>query len=316
MTAPIGAIDVGSHTARLLIGKIGEDFGIEELRRERKYIRLSESFMDSNRGIIGAEAVERTIQAIKEFAEIAVRYGSACLVVVGTGVIRKARNSAQVVDRIYRETGVRIRIISGEEEAYLSGKGALAGLKMEGQPCLIFDLGGSSTEFFYNSMSSYFVRSVPIGAMELKKSFLDSEPPSLKGLEYLGVYVRSVLEEFLPIKIIKTEGIPLIGTGGTVASLVAVKKKIEPKKLATSQVNGFRLKQSHIREIFDTLKGIPYSERLQIKGLDEGRADIIVAGTATVLEFLSYFKAEVLVASFSDLLEGILIEYHEGVSNG
>ncbi len=316
MTRVAAAIDLGSHTARLLIGKIGDDKQVTEIRRERKYTRLAESFVDSKTGIIEHGGIERTLKVLKEFVRVAQSHGCSGISAVGTGVLRKAKNVHELLELIRDETGISVRILSGEQEALLTAKGVLSTLNNRPKQYIIFDLGGSSTEFFVQAHETLTLRSVALGAMELKRRFLHHDPPTLEEIDNLESHTFSVLTKAFGQCIRDVEKSLVIGTGGTVSSLVAIKRGIDPLHLTVSDVNGFRLKQSHVNDIFDNIKKVPLHIRSRIKGLDMGRADVIVAGTAIVLTLMGYLGASEIRASFSDLLEGTLIEYLEGANHG
>ena len=121
------------------------------LARKRTYIRLAEGLSQSEKKDIPSVAIDRTLNVLKKFSGTLKRFRVHSVNAVVTGVIREAPNRDKFLDRIYEETGIRVRVITGVEEAYLTAKGALQALNIHTDPFAVFDLGGGSTEFFIGS---------------------------------------------------------------------------------------------------------------------------------------------------------------------
>ena len=143
----IASIDLGSHTARLLIARVGDDYGVfEPLMRKRSYIYLAGDF-DPVLKQISTQASSRAVTVLKEFSRIIEDWQVKRVVAVATGVVRKAENRNGFLKEIFEETGLRVSAISGEKEARLTSKGALGALGVKNPPFFVFDLGGGTTEF-------------------------------------------------------------------------------------------------------------------------------------------------------------------------
>jgi exopolyphosphatase/guanosine-5'-triphosphate,3'-diphosphate pyrophosphatase len=310
--ASLASIDIGSHTARLLVAQsIGPPELLEPLFRKRVYIRLAEDFHMESRGTLQPEAIGRTLKSLEDFASLTKGYGVECTHAVSTGVVREASNRDEFLRLIYERTGIEVEVISGEEEAWLTEKGVLHALNMGNGPFMIFDLGGGSTEFIYGKRDSRKVKSVPLGAMVLTQKYLTSDPPQRVRIEALGKEVDGLLKvSFSKYPHLK-DGL-LVGTGGTVTALAAMIYAIDMEEISPERMNGLILEREQLEDLFRRIKTMTRDERLKLPGLDRGRAEAIPAGCMAVIRILRFLKSARMVVCLSDLLEGILIAYLQG----
>ena len=203
------------------------------LRTERRVTRLAQDFQRS--GEITEEAQQRNIAAIKEYAAILLALGVERNACGATGVVRRAANSAAVLGRIAAEPGIRPRILSEEEEAFLSAKAMLSVLPREEAHFLLFDIGGGSTELLLaasGAQAPAWSASLPFGATTLTDSYL--RPLILPAYRSVEKASASVEKEIAAAKeqmretraktgIISIAGpLLLAGTAGTVTTLAAM----------------------------------------------------------------------------------------------
>jgi len=318
MTIPRAAIDIGTHTARLLIASDLEASSgtLRPLVRKRAYIRLAEDFDYLGKRAIQPGAIHRTISVLQEFLNDISMFNVDSVHAIATGVIRDATNQEEFLDRIRYTTGIHVNLISGDSEARLTAKGVRYGLGAQKSPYLIFDLGGGSTEFFIEGKDTDIVKSAPLGAMTLTKVYLKSEPPEEKQVESLSEYIDRCLKEYIPEFVGTKKPFFVVGTGGTVTTLALVLHQIAFEDISAETVNGLVLKRQAIITLFNKMMRMRFEERLKLPGLDSGRAGIILAGSLLVIRILFFLQAHQLTVSLSDLLEGILINHSKGESNG
>ncbi len=304
----LASIDIGSHTARLLVcQKTGSSKGFRPLQRKRVYIRLGEDFSPDGSLRIQPEAVERTLGALEEFATVAEKLRVESIQAVCTGVLREAENREDLLKQILDRTGIQARVISGNEEARLMAKGVLHALGFQGRSCMIFDLGGGSTEFVYGEQGHQMVQSLALGAMVLTQKYLISDPPAEEEMGALEREVDDLLEKAFPGPGLVEEEDFLVGTGGTVTTLGVMLRHIGIEEISPKRMNGLILRKEQLEDLFDRLRTATLDERLELPGLDRGRADVIPAGCAAVLRILCFFRSRQLVVSLSDLLEGMVL---------
>ena len=170
------AVDIGSHTARLLVTKIFSKNGKLCLVPElicRDYIFIASEISPDK--VIEKSSISRTITIIKKYTDLALSYNMTQVSGVVTGIIREAVNRDDFVSQLNRIDGFNCRIISGEEEAMLTVKGVANSLEMPSD-FILFDLGGGSTEFIFSEKNSISkIISLPLGCSTLTKKFLEKD---------------------------------------------------------------------------------------------------------------------------------------------
>jgi exopolyphosphatase/guanosine-5'-triphosphate,3'-diphosphate pyrophosphatase len=301
------SIDLGSHTARLLIAQRSESSPWEwiPLVRRRMYIRLAADSGPEGDREIGPDAAARALDALREFSRLIADYNVSQVHAVATGIIRDAIHGDRFLDRLYEATGIPIELISGEKEALLSGKGACAALNISG-PCLVFDLGGGTTEFLRDTGGELKAMSLSLGAAVLTRRFIRSDPPAAGDLDAVS---REIEHRLNPVAS-DIAGAPLvIGTGGSVATLAAMVHGIAWDDIRPERINGLIVTLPQLEACLAQMKILTTAQRVARLGLDPGRADVIVAGTLVSMGIMRFLGTSELSASMSDLLEGLLMDY-------
>ncbi len=317
------SIDIGSHTSRMLIAQ-KHATELVPVRMERRVTRLARDF--SNAGVITEEAQQRNISALKEYISILKEFRAGKIACGATGVVRRAKNSQAVLDRITAETGIECGILSEETEAVLSAKGIMSVLPETGNDLLTFDIGGGSTEFLLTLRgmdSSMRSASRPLGAATLTETYLRDDPPGPGAVEQAALAARNEItsaKEQLYENLNNTGTIPnpeLAGTAGTVTTLAAMYMKME--RYVPYRVNGLILTKDWLSHTIGSLAQMHLAQRRSIAGLEPGREDIILGGAVIVSEILSCFCRDSFIVTDAGLLEGILIDLVEkeaGLSGG
>ncbi len=312
MTNNIASVDLGSHTARLLIARVGNDLQtFEPLLRERSYCYLAKDF-DPVSKEISRRASQRAIAVLREFSGAMKDRRVEHVVAVATGVVREAVNRAEFLKAVLEETGLGVTVISGEQEALLTGKGALGALGVKGPPFFVFDLGGGTTEIFFQEHEDPVVNSLSLGAVRLTNAFLATDPPAQSEMGNLIAHIDRTLEG--KCSGFKAGG-PVIGTGGTVAALCALKNGISQDAIVPENINGLPLALTDVMSLLEKLSRLTVAERMDRLGLDPGRAGVLVAGAAVVARLLRVLKVSEFRVSMNDLLEGALTAFLEGERN-
>lgn len=322
MRKNIASIDIGTHTARILIVRQTGGPGLfQPLFRKRTYIRLGEDFDYLGDKGIHANGVARATKALQGFSQHIEGLNVHTVLAVATGIIRETSNRDQFLGSICENAGfnLKIRAIGGDEEAILTGKGVLYALGIQKGPFVIFDLGGGSTEFLVGGNGEPKAASIPIGAVTLTQKYLKFDPPDPKEVIFLSNHIDDCLKGLGALNFRSvgscTKSCLLIGSGGTVTTLVVMLNGILPQEIVPDRINGLVLKRSAIEAVFDKMKILGLKERLELSGLDRGRAGVVLAGTLVVLRLLYFLKLSHMTVSLSDLLEGIIVRYFEGEEN-
>ncbi len=306
-------IDMGSHTTRLLIARRSGD-ELVAVRAERRVTRLAEGFERSGR--ITEEAQKRNLTALKEYAAILRDYRVGRVSCGATGVVRRAKNSAETLARIEDETGLVCSILSEESEASLSAKGILSVVRLDGEQPLLFDVGGGSTEFVLpREEEGIRCASRPIGAATLTQAYLAGDPCGMEAVERAALAAREQIETAKEQlyenphkkgKMQNSGGVLLAGTAGTVTTLAAM--HLEMSHYVPYRVNGLVLPLEWINATIRSLASMELCERRKVAGLEAGREDIILGGAVIVSQILSSFGCDRFIVSDAGLIEGIVIE--------
>lgn len=315
---PLAGIDLGSHTARLLVVQVDGDT-ITPVLIERRVTRTASDF--DRTGSITAEALERNVRALEEYAGILSRFGVETVACGATGVLRRAENREQILDQIRSRTNMEAKILAEEEEAFLSAKGMFSVLPEQPADCLLFDVGGGSTEFLRIVREDYRhtrEASMPVGAATLTGTCLFADPPGRASLrqarEVVHQQISRIAGRIIPLSDpanARSPSVPLrlIGTAGTVTTLAAM--FLGMTEYVPYRVNGLVLTKDWISTTVTSLSDMPLAARRGIPGLEPGREDIILGGAVIVDEVLAFFGGTDFIVTDAGLLEGLVLELTE-----
>lgn len=295
-------IDIGSNSIKFFVGELAADKTIKTILDTNDIARLGEG-LDAT-GIISPEAMERNVASVAAFAAKAKELGADQIVSVGTMALRKAGNSAEFVEKVKKACGVEVQIIPGEEEARLSYLAILSGLPLEKDADLVvFDTGGGSTEFIYGKGTEMVKRfSVNLGAVRITENYLKADPVSCDDVK---AAIAQIDREFAEAGV---EGRPakLVGMGGTVTSMGAVKHKMV--KYDPAVIQGSTLTRADIEEQIAEYSKRTVEERKELPGLQPKRADVILAGACILKVITDRLGADGLTISDRGLRHGLAFD--------
>jgi exopolyphosphatase / guanosine-5'-triphosphate,3'-diphosphate pyrophosphatase len=308
----LAVLDLGTNTFHLLITEVKEQ-GYSILFKEKIAVKLGQGGI--SQGLITDEAIERALETLKYFKEKAAQYEVSRLIATATSAIRNASNGPEVVARIKAETGIYVRVISGEEEAEYICQGVKSALSLDNQPSLIMDIGGGSVEFILtNDKEVFWKRSYEIGAQRLLDKFHRHDPILEEDLEALYRYLEEELHE-LREKLKEYQPEILIGSSGTfdtLSDIHCIKRGI-PK--TTNQPES-PLDILGFEEIFMEIKMKDRNERLAIPGMLAMRVDMIVVACALIDYLLRAHSFQAIRVSAYALKEGVLQEAMRNLTKG
>lgn len=292
-----GAIDVGTHSVRLLVAEV-EGGSVRPVLRRLEVTKLGED-LDRSRVLL-PQAIGRTVRAVREFWQLA-RQHTPDVVVVGTSAVREAANRSTLVRDLHP---IPLRVLSGEQEAELGYRGVRAGLPDLPDPLLMVDVGGGSTELVLGSQDRGLNKvSLPVGSVRLTERYLHGDPPAEVELEAAR---REVAELLRPYRQVLSGARAAVGVGGTVTSLAAIDLGLEPYD--PDRVHGYRLAAERVVDLCRGLCSMASALRRRLPGLLPERAEVICGGALVVRTVLEAFRIPELVASESDLLWGAVLE--------
>jgi len=313
---PLASIEIGTNSIRMLIAEKGiSENTLKPILRKRVITRLGQNFNKKEMRIIEPEPMSKSISVLRNFFGIARQFDIPYPIVVATGIVREARNRNNFIALIDKKLGHTVKIITGKEESDLTRRGVLSSLDRRREPLVIFDCGGGSTEFIWTNNKDKKSISIKLGAVILTDDYLITDPPKDEEINQVINQIDSIFKVKLEyIKELCKETFSLVGTGGTIINLAALIHGVRETEF-DEKLNGLVIKRKDIELIFTKMKGIPEAERLNLTGLEPGREDIILAGTLMVMKIMYYFEKDEIITSYTDLLEGILLQYMGGEKN-
>ncbi len=298
------SIDLGSNTVRLLIGEESPEGDLSILHEERRIIRLGEGLHTEAR--LQPHRIQRALETLSEFKTICGKFGDVYLYAAATSAVREAANREEFVEQVKRETGIDLNVISWQEEAECTLRGVQWKLQLHDKRYVVFDIGGGSTEFIRAEgaevMDTFGTR---LGVMRLTERFITRHPVDPEELAGLTGFLSA---ELAAVQIHFKQARPeiLIGTAGTVTTLAAIAGNVVPYD--PSRIHGSTLGRDEVEAILQTMCAMTLEERLNLPALEQGREDLIIAGTAVTLAAMEAFEVEDLTVSEYGLREGLLLE--------
>nr|WP_040698262.1 Ppx/GppA phosphatase family protein [Nodosilinea nodulosa] len=307
----LAAIDVGTNSIHMVVVKIQPDLpAFTIVDREKETVRLGD-FNEATGGLSEA-AMARAISALQRCCAIATSLKAEDIVAVATSAVREASNGQEFIDRVYKDVGLAINLISGTEEARRIYLGVLSGMEFNGQPHAIIDIGGGSTELILGTGEPHrFLSSTKVGAVRLTSQFVSTDPIAEAEFSTLRAYVRGMVEpntSKLKSHLTSEEPIQLIGTSGTIECLAAL-IATERLGLVPDPLNGFQITYEELSKLVETLRQATYAERLNMPEMSPRRAEIIVAGAVILHETMGLLKADRITICERALREGVVVDW-------
>ncbi len=304
----IAVFDIGTNSIHMLVAEIKPDLSFEVLEHEKDTTRLGDGSFESHH--LQRAAMQRALEVIDQFHKIAKAHRVKKYVAVATSAVRDARNGRKFVQEVYRRTGIRIRIVSGDEEGRLIELAARSNMNVKGKKTLVVDIGGGSMELILgDGKKYYFLKSFKLGVARLTDRFLSKDPPSKKQLKRLEKHIEKTLAKAAK-KIRKWRVSAVIGTAGTMinlGSMVYERESARPLKL----IHHYDLERRKLDEVHRELVRLPLRKRLNYRGLDSKRADIIVAGSVLVRTLMILLRIDQITISKKGIREGIVLDFIE-----
>ena len=294
-------IDVGSSSIKFFLGEISEDGTLSTVLDENDIQRIGEGLRET--GQISPEAMARNIEALSKFAKKATENGADEIICIGTMALRNATNAVDFIKQARDVCGLKLSVISGEEEARLSYLAVLSGLPVQDEKIVVFDTGGGSTEFVYgegNTVNKRF--SIDLGDLRITEKFFKSDPVSADDVKRATENIEKIFARHE----VKGDGSRLVGMGGTVTNMASVKRKMEVYK--PDIIQGSKLTLDDIEEQILDYSKKTIEERKQIVGLQSKRADIILAGACILRAIVELLGASEVTVSDKGIRHGLAFD--------
>lgn len=294
MAKVTSVIDIGSNSARMAIFRKTSRFGFHLIHEIKSKVRISEGCYE-NGGMLQEIPMQRALNALKDFLEIAKSHKTTKLFCVATSAIRDAPNAREFLTRAKKECNLNIKVIDGQKEAFYGGI-ACANLlhKRDG---ITIDIGGGSTEcaFIQNGKITDLI-SLNVGTIRIKELFFDKH----SDLEGAKAYIQNELA-----KIPKHYRHDIVfGIGGTIRAVA--KMLIKHTEYPLNRIHGYEFSPKEHKKLFDKITTSPL-HKLQSLPIPQDRLDTIVSGVLIFASFLEHLGAKEVITSGVGVREGVFL---------
>ena len=305
----IAVIDLGTNTFHLLIVEKGcktQDTRHKTLHEESLAAKLGKGGI--NQKIITDEAIERALKVLKYFRQVIDNQGVSIenVFATGTSAVRNAENKNVFIEKVFTETGIKIREISGNEEAELIYFGVKEAMKIGQEISMIMDIGGGSVEFIIcNDDRIFWKQSFEIGGQRLMERFMKTDPISMRSVQMMDDFFR---EKLLPLTNAIHQYLPkvLIGSSGSFDTLIDVFQAKNSSQLADNQDVSHDLPISEFYKSYEQFLLKNRDKRMAIAGMIELRVDMIVVAVCLIRFVLQSYEIEKIKVSNYALKEGLM----------
>lgn len=297
----VAIIDMGSNSFRLIVIEFVPHLSFKLTDEVREVVRLSEGMADT--GIMRAAAMEKAVRTVQMYAAFCKASGISDIVAVGTSAIRDAENSRRFLARMQAETGITVRVLSGEEEAYYGYLAAMNSTTLTDG--YVVDLGGGSFEITrVRDRHITHSTSLPLGAVRVTEGFLRGDPVTADEITRLRSYLQ---EQFAALDWFKPEpDMALVGEGGTLRLVGRLAQKQIGYPL--DELHGYSVPVEMVIAVVDILTRSSISERKKLDGMKSDRADISLGGALVVSEAMRACRASTMIISSQGVREGLFYE--------
>ncbi len=299
------AIDIGTNTVLLLIAEAKQQ-SLRVLYEAYRMPRLGKG-VDANRNL-NVSSIRRVLDALIEYKEIIETRFPECeeVIVTATSAVRDAENRDLFLAKVKEYTGFEVELLSGDEEAQYTYRGALATLNQLpiDESCIVLDIGGGSTEIAAGSngaLTSY--TSLDIGCVRFTERFLKHNPPYQEEIFQCREAIRSALAKQ---KIKMPKKAVAVGVAGTITSLAAIDLQLDEPQI--DQLNGHSIDRLNLSKSIEIFSLHTYDQLLELNPeVLKGRQDIFLAGLLILEEFLKYYKLDEIITSTGGIRHGALL---------
>lgn len=301
----IASIDIGTNSVLLLVAEKSMS-GLTVIEERQRIPRLGKN-VDRERNL-HPDSQKRVIDVIREYQDVLINIDPLLLkntIVTATSAVRDASNRDDFIEKVEEETGWKVRILTGEEEAVTTYKGALQVLNVqENDRYVILDIGGGSTEVATGTGLDFQEGySMDMGSVRFSERYLKTPIPDDTSIVTVRQNIRALLKTYpIPAKPFK-----LVGVAGTITSMAAIQMSLQ--QYLPQLINGYYLSRVEVEKFITEFSQMSsdqieneYSEFLK------GRGDVILAGLLILDEYLEWYKEDGIIVSTGGIRHGVLAD--------
>jgi exopolyphosphatase/guanosine-5'-triphosphate,3'-diphosphate pyrophosphatase len=282
----LAAIDIGSNAARLLISEasVYKDGTVDYTKQNLLRIPLRLGFDVFDNGFISDVKKAKLIETLKAYKLLMNIYKVEAYKACATSAMRDASNGAKILEEIYAETGFKISIISGQEEANIIYETHIAENLSDNRAYLYIDVGGGSTEVtLYSHGHTIFKESFNIGTIRLLHNKVTDEQ-----WEHMKWFVKTYARDYQPLE--------AIGTGGNINKIFSISKRKEGRPLSLDL----------LKDYYKELSYTPLEERKHLYQFRDDRADVIVPALQIYIAIMRWSLADEIYVPKIGLADGLI----------
>ena len=302
----IAAIDIGTNSIHMIVVNVRPDLSFDVIDREKDMVRLGAGGLDGRS--LTTSAMAAGLQTLAKFKRLAESNKVDEIIAAATSATREAENGGDFIAEVARQTGIRIKVISGTEEARLIHLAAAYGVDVGSGTAGVIDIGGGSVEITLGTATHLTLgKSFKTGVIRLTEHFVRTDPLSARDERRLVKHLNRTMGGYLA-QIAKAGFDRIIGTSGTILSLGAL-ALVEDDGGVPEELRNQRVSAKSLRRVRKRLVAADIEERLKTPGLDPRRADLSVAGSVLLDTILRGLGAEDITLCDLALREGLVLDY-------
>jgi exopolyphosphatase / guanosine-5'-triphosphate,3'-diphosphate pyrophosphatase len=302
----IAVIDIGTNSIHMVLAEVQPDASYRIVDRFKDMTRLGNGAFSTRR--LSDDAMTRALEVIRNLVTLARNKGFDRIVGVATSAVREAQNGGDFIDLVAEHTRLKIRVVSGIEEARLIFIAVKNSIPLTDQPALAVDVGGGSVELMVGNRDQLLhVKSLKLGAIRLVDQFLHRTPPGSTTLRALEDTVTAPLTAALnSFKIKRFDSlVATSGMAGNLAEIIHLRRTNRP----LVQLNLTKISLKDVREIETELAKSTIKERLAIPGLDPKRADTLLPASLVLRRLMELSGQDELILCDKAIREGVIYDF-------
>lgn len=305
----IGIIDLGSNNARLVVFELFGEGYFTVIDEYEESVRLGQ---DMEKGaLLKPMRIAETIKILRFFKKLADSYKVDKIIAVATSAVRMAKNQRSFLDEIQSSCGIKLRVLSEEEEAMLIYRSVINSLDVP--KGLIVEIGGGSTKIvYYNRRTILNYASLPFGAVTLTDMFKEKQLSPNEQAIAIEKFIKKQFDAIDWLKDIDQET-QMIGVGGSFRNLFKIYQMTH--KYPLNSVHNYHMNVDDFQELYDMIKGLDLDRKKKIKGIAANRADILTAAFAIIKSFTELFNFDMFILGRAGIREGIIFQEELPISN-
>lgn len=304
--AKLAVIDIGTNSIHMVLAEILPDASYKILDRFKDMTRLGNGAFAARQ--LSDEAIGRAVGVLKTLVTLARNKGFERISAVATSAVREAKNGGDFVDLVEEQTGVKIRVISGIEEARLIFLGVRHSMSLSEKHTLVVDVGGGSVELIVGTRDGLqHAKSLKLGAIRLSDQYLTKTPPTETMLKQLNETVTLALQGALDAFTVKPFDavVATSGMAGNLAEIVHLRQTGRP----LPQLNLAKVRLKDLRAIESELRKSSVKSRLGIPGLDPKRVDTLFPAVVVLRRVLELSGADEMTVCDKAIREGVIYDF-------